>query len=75
MRANGGVNLLKLLFTFPVHFELFSELAAKQATSGADTLFLVKAEKVKKERVYVSFARSFLSDLFLCRSTSSIRSE
>ena len=45
MRTNGGVEggvaLLKLLFAFPVYFQLFSEFATKQTTSEAATLFVV----------------------------------
>ena len=38
---NDGINLIELSFVFPVDFQLFSELAAKQATSRAATLFAV----------------------------------
>ena len=41
MRTSGGVNLFGLFFALPVDFQLFSELAVKQATSGAAKVFAV----------------------------------
>ena len=40
-RTNGGVTILKLLFSLPSDFQLFSELAAKPAKSGVAKLFVV----------------------------------
>ena len=53
MKTNGGVNLLHLFFTFPVDFQLFSEVAAKQATSGVAALLM--AETIKNEGFYVLY--------------------
>ena len=41
MKTNGGVNPFGLFFVFPVDFQLFSELAVKQATSEAAKVFVV----------------------------------
>ena len=55
MRTSGGVNFFGLFFVFPVDFQLFSELAVKQAISGVAKVFAVYTETVKKEGFYVSY--------------------
>ena len=64
-----GISLLKLFLVFAVTLQLFSELAAKEATSGVAVMFMILAEANKKE----SYVANFWSVMLLFYLTPSPR--
>ena len=58
-----GISLLKLFLMFAVTLQLFSALTEKEATAGANLLFMIQAETIKKEGYVAYFSVSYMYHL------------